>query len=568
MTKSWPFKGSAIQDGLPGHGDIANRIQVEGVVAMLDKAHVAVRADFEQLLTLPDGTVRDSTKHSDNSTRLAKKLQFVVKLDVSKTNGIGEGTTGWFRSLDEDHLGNTIHPGGTKVNSDIDVHGDADGNMIVTYTGYSGYNVTAEAGTGGVHFLTKLAAEDGRELWKREFAKPLSECEPITDGSLFCGVTMTEADSALDFGDSVVVPVIPDSDKSPDSTGKLVATKAVVVKFNPDGIAQWASTTHDANFERLSVSADGTLLAIAGTPLSGRVDFLSRIDTSSGNEGAVLWTDMSSGGGTHGFRGVEVVGTEVIGFGQITSTMTLTDSTGSKTTLSSRGSYEVFVAAFDAADGTGKWAMDGGSDGLDYFFAFASDSSTGDIYVGGASYDTPQYFQWGDVKRKNAMYQYKPSADIPGYVGTQKAFVAKIKTTTSLPTCVDSCSAGTSVVKAGHCYIDRHCYAAGDFSPYPGADCMYCGATTEASSGPDTTSQTTWSGPDTTSHCFIDGKCVSEGAHEQVVTGQGRRGPIYSDDPCSKCMPSVEATDYSPIAAGCLVSTMHAFAHSAPVAPA
>lgn len=364
--------------------------------------------------------VRDSTKHSDNSTRLAKKLQFVVKLDVSKTNGIGEGTTGWFRSLDEDHLGNTIHPGGTKVNSDIDVHGDADGNMIVTYTGYSGYNVTAEAGTGGVHFLTKLAAEDGHELWKMEFAKPLSECEPITDGSIFCGVTMTEADSALDFGNSVVVPVIPDSDKSPDSTGKLVATKAVVVKFNPDGIAQWASTTHDANFERLSVSADGTLLAIAGTPLSGRVDFLSRIDTSPGNEGAVLWTDMSSGGGTHGFRGVEVVGTEVIGFGQITSTMTLTDSTGSKTTLSSRGSYEVFVAAFDAADGTGKWAMDGGSDGLDYFFAFASDSSTGDIYVGGASYDTPQYFQWGDVKRKNAMYRYKPSADIPGYVGTHR----------------------------------------------------------------------------------------------------------------------------------------------------
>ena len=280
---------------------------------------------------------------------------------------------------------------------------------------------------------------------------------------------------------------------------------------------------------------------------------------------------MSSGGGTHGFRGVEVVGTEVIGFGQITSTMTHSPTPrgvvrrpyppGART----RSSWP--RSTLRTAPASGPWTA-ARSDGLDYFFAFASDSSTGDIYVGGASYDTPQYFQWGDVKRKNAMYQYKPSADIPGYVGTQKAFVAKIKTTTSLPTCVDSCSAGTSVVKAGHCYIDRHCYAAGDFSPYPGADCMYRGATTEASSGPDTTSQTTWSGPDTTSHCFIDGKCVSEGAHEQVVTGQGRRGPIYSDDPCSKCMPSVEATDYSPIAAGCLVSTMHAFAHSAPVAPA
>ena len=129
---------------------------------MLDKAHVAVRADFEQLLTLPDGTVRDSTKHSDNSTRLAKKLQFVVKLDVSKTNGIGEGTTGWFRSLDEDHLGNTIHPGGTKVNSDIDVHGDADGNMIVTYTGYSGYMQCDGRGRDGRRPLSDEAGGGGR----------------------------------------------------------------------------------------------------------------------------------------------------------------------------------------------------------------------------------------------------------------------------------------------------------------------------------------------------------------------------------------------------------------------
>ena len=106
--------------------------------------------------------MRDSTKHSDNSTRLAKKLQFVVKLDVSKTNGIGEGTTGWFRSLDEDHLGNTIHPGGTKVNSDIDVHGDADGNMIVTYTGYSGYMQCDGRGRDGRRPLSDEAGGGGR----------------------------------------------------------------------------------------------------------------------------------------------------------------------------------------------------------------------------------------------------------------------------------------------------------------------------------------------------------------------------------------------------------------------
>ena len=45
-------------------------------------------------------------------------------------------------------------------------------------------------------------------------------------------------------------------------------------------------------------------------------------------------------------------GSEVIVFGQHTGTMTLTDHTGSSTTLRSRGSYEVYVAAYDATDGS------------------------------------------------------------------------------------------------------------------------------------------------------------------------------------------------------------------------
>ena len=184
---------------------------------------------------------------------------------------------------------------------------------------------------------------------------------------------------------------------------------------------------------------------------------------------------------------------------------TLTDSTGgSKTTLSSWGSYEVFMAAFDAADGTGKWAMDGGSQRRSRLFLCIRER-----------FQHRRHLRWRCVVRHppilpvgrcEAQERDVPVQAICRYPRVrrhpQKAFVAKIKTTISLPTCVDSCSAGTSVVKAGHCYIDRHCYAAGDFSPYPGADCMYRGATTEASSGPDTTSQTTWSGPDTTSHCL------------------------------------------------------------------
>ena len=148
------------------------------------------------------------------------------------------------------------------------------------------------------------------------------------------------------------------------------------------------------------------------------------------------------------------------------------------------------------------------------------------------------------------MRQYEPSSDISGYVGTTKGFTAQIKSTSSLPDCLSTCSAvvgpQASDVKDGHCYINRHCYQEGDFAPYPGEHCRKCDPTTAAS-------RLEWSDPVTTSMCFIGGKCIEEGAHEQVVTGQGRRGPTYGDDPCSVCKPSVSGTEYTKNSTGCLM---------------
>jgi len=507
MTKSWSMAGTGIQVGSPGHGPIVNRVQVDGVRAMLDKSHLAIKGDFEAQVTLPDGTLWNQGKHTDGSVRLNTKnnVQFVMKLDVSSTNGVGTGTTGWARVLDEDHQGVTIHPGGVDSSYVTDVHGDTNGDMILTYTGYSGYNATAEKMTGGVHYLMKLSAVDGSEVWKKVVPHALSKCTPTTDGSIFCGYTMSSSDGALDFGNGKTMPAV-------------TSTKAGIVKFDSDGLAQWAKATHDATFKSLAVTAtsDGTVLVTTGahpdsTRSAPQNNLLSRIDTSAGNEGVVMWTDTGSGGGTHGFRGVQVTsdGTQVITFGQINegSPLTLIDSAGSATTVTSRGSYEVFVAAYDAADGTGKWAMDGGGDGLDYFFAFGIDLDTNDVYVGGGVYGTPKEFQWGDVKRKNVMYQYKPSSDIPGYVGTTKAFTAQIKSTTSLPDCLDTCSADgqpkASDVKAGHCYIDRHCYANGEAAPYPGHHCQKCDRYWESVSGGSSCSSSgssSGSSPATTAH--------------------------------------------------------------------
>ena len=117
------------------------------------------------------------------------------------------------------------------------------------------------------------------------------------------------------------------------------------------------------------------------------------------------------------------------------------------------------------------------------------------------------------MKRKNVMF----NSDTSTPVGSSKAFNVKIKSTTSLPECLDTCSADgqpkASDVKAGYCYIDRHCYKAGDFAPYPGAHCMRCDNSTDVGSGvAPGAGPMEWSDPDTTSHCFIGGKCMDDGA--------------------------------------------------------
>ena len=476
-----------------------------------------------------------------------------MKLDVNSTNGVGTGTSGWARVLDEDDQGVTLHPGGAVV---TDIHGDANGDMILTYTGYADFNATYYnppdwRGTpqppgkmlGGVHYLMKLGGTNGTEVWRKVVPKALEYCTPTGAGDIFCGYTMRSSDVAVDFGNGAVMPAV-------------TKTKTGIVKFNSLGVAQWAKATHDASFKYLAITENGNVLVIAGsdpTPsrMAPKLDMLSRINVSPGNEGDVMWTDTGSGGGTHGFRGVQVSndGTQVTTYGQINegSPLTLTDSQGSTTTVTSRGSYTIWVAAYDGATGTGKWAMDGGSDGLDYFFAFGIDLDNNDIFVGGGVYDTPKEFQWGDVKRKNAMYQYKPSSDISGYVGTTKGFTVQIKSSSTLPSCLEgTCSAAVgpqgSNVKDGHCYINRHCYEAGDFSPYPGEHCMKCDPSTAAG-------RMAWTAPVaadlTNSMCHINGKCVDHGAHPPM----GRSGV----DPSMKCDAASSTSAYTPVK-GYLVS--------------
>eukprot|EP00931_Biecheleriopsis_adriatica_P018954 TRINITY_DN13071_c0_g1_i1.p1 TRINITY_DN13071_c0_g1~~TRINITY_DN13071_c0_g1_i1.p1 ORF type:complete len:779 (-),score=116.57 TRINITY_DN13071_c0_g1_i1:73-2409(-) len=536
MTKAWLLKGSAIQIGQIGHGKQTNSIDAHsGMHAMLDKQHIAVKGGFRQLLELPDGTLWSSASRINTNDQ----VPFVMSIDVSSTQGIGGGTTGWAKVMDDGHAG------GANVYS---VDGDTDGNMIVTYEGCGGFNSSLTssdaygrpiqgATTDCVKYVVKLAAADGSEVWKYEIPTRLSSCRAITDGSFFCGWSMSASAGTLDFGNSVTVA-------SEDS-------RVGIIKYNANGIALWAKATASTSFGDLAVSKTGTLLAVVGsTGGRGAKAVLSRIDTSSGNEGNVLWSD-AGGVGTHGLRGVEVTDDdkEVFAFGQITGTETLTDTSGRATTLRSRGSYEVFVVAYDATDGTGKYAMDGGGTGMEYFFAMASDPDTHDIYIGGTS--RSEYITWGVVSRKNVMYNGEPGKNNPDTsspVGSSKAFAVKLKSTLTVPSCLTTCNVAfplqASDVKSGHCYIDRHCYADGTSSPYSGSECTRCDSAVDPLN---------WSPPDTSAACFINDACVASGAHAQV-----RAGRSYVDDPCLHCDPSIDSSAYSPVSGCELPSTFRA----------
>merc|ERR1719359_1748305 len=111
-------------------------------------------------------------------------------------------------------------------------------------------------------------------------------------------------------------------------TGSAPTSKVGIVKFNANGIAQWAKATASTSFGDLAVSNSGTLLAVIGSAGGyGSNGAVARIDTSSGNEGNVLWSD-AGGVGSHGFRSIAVADddTQVFGFGQLSGTETLTDS--------------------------------------------------------------------------------------------------------------------------------------------------------------------------------------------------------------------------------------------------
>merc|ERR1719271_863346 len=183
-------------------------------------------------------------------------------------------------------------------------------------------------------------------------------------------------------------------------------------------------------------SSDGTMLAVMGSLGGGLDSFVASLAPATGD---VAWQSAMPY-----LRGVEISDDNqyVVVYGQ--------------GTLSSYGSYDLFVAKVSATDGDGVWAMNGGGDGMEYFWGMGMDA-TGGIYISG--YSRSHLFRFGEQSMSNAM------SAANGGDGQNTIYTIKLSSTTTMPSCLSSCSLPLSPA-SGTCFIDHHCYTHGAYSSY------------------------------------------------------------------------------------------------------
>ena len=107
-----------------------------------------------------------------------------------------------------------------------------------------------------------------------------------------------------------------------------------------------------------------------------------------GPSGALLWVKGAGGSGYD-----EAAGVAVDSSGNVAVTGSYSDSGDAVvagTTLTSAGGYDVFVARYSAADGTGMWARGGGGTGEDMGLGVSADG-LGNIYVTGMFSDAASF---------------------------------------------------------------------------------------------------------------------------------------------------------------------------------
>ncbi|MBL7813619.1 MAG: hypothetical protein JNL70_01350, partial [Saprospiraceae bacterium] len=201
---------------------------------------------------------------------------------------------------------------------------------------------------------------------------------------------------------------------TPSATGSNEITSAgsndiFVAKYDNTGVLQWVKraggTTSDTGY---GIAVSGTEVYITGnisstanfnTPSNGSSNtiasggsndvFVAKFD----NAGIFQWARRAGGTGVDNASGIAVSGTGVYitGYIDVNTVNFNTPSNGSSNTITSAGSYDMFVAKFNSS-GTFQWAKRAGGTGSDVGNNIAASGT--DIYVvgninGTANFNTP-----------------------------------------------------------------------------------------------------------------------------------------------------------------------------------
>jgi hypothetical protein len=503
----WRFKGDSAHEGNRYIGGTGSWRMHKTP----DDVHLAIAFNFvHPTYTIPGGLVLT------NPHEAKEAVGVVVKFNTNT------GQAAWAKMIEV-----------TKARgSSADLpDGDSSGNII--FKGKScidGTTVDGETPSVCSHFIMKLASADGSEVWKTEIPAALSISGlrmALDNGGYLLGTMSGSMDIAgTTYSSSTKADGT--SDKSP-----------IVIKFTEAGTFVWAKVLGTGSGSVLDLSKDNSKLIVSGSTSRGAVVVVDGktfgSDTSSGgfvaslspSNGQVLWVMAAPS-----MRGMAVSddNTFVAIYGSVSSSFTLTDAQGESTTLRTKGSYDIYVAKMKASDGTGVWAIDGGGDGMDYFWGFGMQGNN--ILVSGYGRSTAAHM--GDISLTNQRH-----TSLTGDRATPNTMLTfSLSSTGTLPSCLSTCTeeSVTSHVPKTGCFIDNQCVEEGAFSPYEKHTCYAC--------RPEQ-SKTEWSGPDTTAHCFHKNKCYKDGdmsPEGDMVTG-GYYGPSRAASKCETCDPSMSTPD-------------------------
>ena len=406
------------------------------------------------------------------------------------------------------------------------------------------------------HVITAFDERDDKGAWQGKLAKfdgsSGAKVWGVSYGTMYGDYGLAVEGDPIDEVAYVTGKLV-GTDVDPFGTGtNLTATKGDVVVAaldvsGADGpVAQWV--VQIGRGTGTSVKSHGDYLYVAGSisagtwtigscSLSGaRGGFLIKLNKSDGKCAWAKDTPFS--------RGTAVTdGTSVWAFDTYSEKV---EYDADHTIYPNGEARDIFVAKYDAADGTGQWAAAIGGTGHDALAGRGGSSATmtpsGPVFVGdvqsetislgGLTIDNLQH------KRAEALGAVGPSWG-PNEYGERALFSMLISTTDALPPCISSCptgevSAADTTIAGGECYAYTECLSDGASSmPFP---CFKCDASADqkALSGLGETPPV----PDE-NHCFVNNECILIG--DMRAEYQNRNEPSV----CEWCARAVDANEWS-----------------------